>query len=336
MASQVISLTVDSSGTVLSYTDSGNPGTSDYVTIFAIHGTAYNNRCFKRIQAVSAAQNVRFVAVNCLQYAGSSPYSETELQTLIGGSEAEKREILIKRGLEIARFVDVFIREHDIPPISEDGKCGGIVLLGWSAGARETVSAIAGIDQLPPDSAFKTHLRAHIMHEVPCIALGLQEPPLHWSPFIDSTIPRENQIAMFVVWVSSYFDHGDLETRDPKVLSYVAPSSLRRPSIYDMTAEEISEMIDEPALAAVAGGFVMATPEMTGIYRKACFETPGIKTTCLGGTRTYSSIISAIWAIEDDNLKHGGSVRTILIPGANHFVHWEDPEQTLKTFTEAF
>ncbi|KAJ7590035.1 hypothetical protein C8J56DRAFT_936707 [Mycena floridula] len=334
LASQVVSL--DDAGTFLSYTDSGNPGTADYVTIFAIHGTGYNNRTFKRIQDVAGGQNIRFVAINCLQYHGSSPYSETELQMLIGGSGAEKRGILRKRGIEIANFVDFFIRGHGIPPISEDGKCGGVVLLGWSAGVRETVSAIASMGELPSDSGFKTHLRAHIMYEAPCIALGLPESPLHWSPFIDSTIPTEKRTALFAVWVSSYFDHGDLATRDRKVLSYIVPSPLLRPSIYDMNAEEISDMIDEEAVAVVAAGFVMSTPEMPAIYRKACFETPGVTTTCLAGTKTYSSVISAIWAIEDDNLQHGGSVRIIFIPGANHFLHWEDPGQALKAFIEAF
>jgi len=334
-------LPVDANGTVLAFTDSGKPGSDNYITIFAVHGMGYNNLIFKRVAALVASKHIRLVAINRRQYEGSTPYTEPEGMIPITGSDDDKAGFIVSRGIELANFIDAFIQKNDLPPISNDGKTGGVAILGWSAGNLLTCAAIANIGSLSAASKdrFKLYLRAHIMQEPPSIAIGLPLPPLNWSPHMDTTIPADKHAAMFTSWITSYFDHGDLSTRDVSVLSYHVPSPLRRPTIYDMTADEIAVTADQRPVELP--GMFMSMPQANAAYRKACYSAdvkslvPSLKTTFITGDRTASYSLAALWSIQDDNKAEGGNLKFVVIPGANHFWHWDDAGEALKTYVEA-
>lgn len=97
---------------------------------------------------------------------------------------------------------------------------------------------------------------------------------------MDTTIPAEKHAAMFTTWITSYFDHGDLSTRD---VNYIVPSTFRRPTIYDMTAEEITEVVDQGPVELP--GMFMSMAQANAVYRKACYSAdikslaPSLKTT---------------------------------------------------------
>jgi hypothetical protein len=147
----------------------------------------------------------------------------------------------------LGNFIEAFIQKNDLPPISADGKTGGVAVLGWSAGGLLSCAVIANIDSLSPTAKdrFKLYLRAHILQglsipilhmrrlnmypEPPSIALGLPLPASNWSPHMSPTIPADKHSAMFTSWITSYFDHGDLSTRDVSVLSYHVPSPFADP-----------------------------------------------------------------------------------------------------------
>ncbi|TFY61623.1 hypothetical protein EVJ58_g4397 [Rhodofomes roseus] len=166
------------------YTDSGVPPLQDvpYITLIAVHGMGYNNgashtlNCFltmpssmvgifKRVQELAQDANLRIVAVNRRQYAGSTPVPDAESAVLVSGSDEQKAEFLAARGLELAQFAVTFIRKEGTPPISTDSKGGGVALLGWSSGNTATLAMIANVDRLPSDmqSCLAVHLRALIM-----------------------------------------------------------------------------------------------------------------------------------------------------------------------------
>ncbi|KAK7055262.1 hypothetical protein R3P38DRAFT_2846065, partial [Favolaschia claudopus] len=333
-------LPVDANGTVLAYTDTGKPATDTYTTIFAIHGMNFNGLVFKRLGAAAAKQNIRLVAVNRRQYEGSTPYAGAEGFIPITGSDEEKAGFLASRGIELANFVSTFIEKNELPPISADGKTGGVAFLSWSAGSTLPCAAIANIGSLSADAQarFKSHLRAHVMYETPSLALGLPLPPDNWSPHIDKSIPEEKHALMFTSWISGYFDHGDLSTRDLKVLNYHVPSPYRRPSIYDMTKEEVDSMVDMRVVEIPA--MFMSMAQANAAYKKALFDkeiktlVPSLKTTYITGDATASYSIAALWSIEDDNKAEGGNVKTVVVPGVNHFFHWEDSEGALKVFLD--
>jgi hypothetical protein len=242
----------------------------------------------------------------------------------------------------LGNFIEAFIQKNDLPPISADGKTGGVAVLGWSAGGLLSCAVIANIDSLSPTAKdrFKLYLRAHILQglsipilhmrrlnmypEPPSIALGLPLPASNWSPHMSPTIPADKHSAMFTSWITSYFDHGDLSTRDVSVLSYHVPSPFRRPTIYDMTADEIAETADQRPVELP--GMFMSMAQANATYRKACYSAdvkalvPSLKTTFFTGDRAASYSLAALWSMEDDNKAEGGNLKFVVVPGANHFV----------------
>ncbi|KAJ7579965.1 hypothetical protein C8J56DRAFT_961926 [Mycena floridula] len=242
-------LKVDNDGTTLAFSDSGKPGTSDYTTIFALHGICFNGHVFKRIQAIAASNNIRLVAINRRLYKGSTPLTEAEAMILITSSGEEKADFINTRGLEIATLVDSFIQSAQLPPVSSDGK-----------------------------------------GDPPSLIFGLPAPPANWAPQVDTSIPEETRIPMFTRWITSYFDHGDLSTKSWDSLTYVLPSTSRRPTIYASSAEEITEMIEDTV--DEIPGMVMSQTQANAVYRKACYSdevkalTPHLKTTLLVGEKS--------------------------------------------------
>lgn len=49
-----------------------------------------------------------------------------------------------------------------------------------------------------------------------------------------------------MVWVTSYFKHGDLSTRNPDVLEYLIPARSRVPTYYNFSDDEYSRVVYVP------------------------------------------------------------------------------------------
>ncbi|KAI0064166.1 hypothetical protein BV25DRAFT_1853507 [Artomyces pyxidatus] len=335
-----LSLVVDSNGTKLAFIDSGVPTpvrSEPYTTIFAFHGMGFSSHTFKRLHTLAPAYNLRFVSVNRRRYAASTPLSPSELDMPTNGSDVEKTAFLNARGIEAAMFIDKFIQQNDIPPISTSGLGGGIGLLGWSAGNSVTLSVVANLDVLSSETQarFASRLRALIMYEPPSMITGAPVPKGTWLPQFDPTLPTHLQQAMWTPWVSSYFAHSDLSKRDPTVLTVTAPSLTPAPTVYNMSPEEIADSVDDTVTELPA--LIHATSQQSVIYRKACFERevrtrlPHMKVTHLCGDKTISSALATLWGVQDDAEVDGGNmVEFNLVPDANHFMHWDHPEKTLE------
>lgn len=91
------------------------------------------------------------MALNRRPFPGSTPFTPEELNiTLTGGSgDADRDGQIEARGHEIATFVAEFVKKFDLPPLSSDGKKGGVALLGWSVGAVYAFAAVGTADTLP-------------------------------------------------------------------------------------------------------------------------------------------------------------------------------------------
>ena len=129
-------------------------------------------------------------------------------------------------------------------------------------------------------------------------------------------------------WITAYFQHGDLSTRDVNVLEYVLPTITHVPSVFTMTPDQLAGMTD---IAAADGGdslivaFTQAT--LLPIYRNAVFNKtiraalPLMKVLEFTGDITANFGIVALWQIEDDDAAAGGGfVKTEFLNGTNHFV----------------
>ena len=123
---------------------------------------------FKRTQAAASKTGnaIRFVALVRRIYPGSTPLTSEEIDTLKQGTEDERGNYLKNRGHEFATFIHAFVNENNIPPISEDGKSGGVVLLGWSMGCGEAIATIAHAGTLPPDirTRLSSYIRALVLY----------------------------------------------------------------------------------------------------------------------------------------------------------------------------
>ncbi|THH14811.1 hypothetical protein EW146_g5570 [Bondarzewia mesenterica] len=200
-------------------------------------------------------QGIRFVAVNRRNFPGSTPFTSDEASILATGDDRQKSA-----------------STTSIPPISDDGKIGGIALLGWSVRAPFACATIASVDShahspclWTPDSREKLGARYRCQH------------------------PAELRLRAFAHWMTAYFDHGDLFKRDLDLLSYIMPSTSRSPTIFTMAATEVKDI-----------------PQLKESYRNAFFDSATaelfrkMEISILAGDRSLSWGLAGLWAVQDD------------------------------------
>ncbi|KAJ7130777.1 hypothetical protein C8R43DRAFT_1089921 [Mycena crocata] len=329
----------------LSYIDSGAPSTPSYTTIFAVHGMLFTNLIFEKIIDIAPSHGVRVVAINRRHFPGSTPFTPEELNVVFtGGSGDDERDAQMEaRGHEIGTFIATFVQKFHLPPLSADGKEGGSVLLGWSVGAPYQLAAIASADTLSEDtrSVLSAHVRSLILYEPAPIALGLPTPAQNWNPLVDNSIPAPLQLAAFGQWVTAYFDHQSIETRDLDSLSWVLTAPDQSPTLYGIPADKLGPMLrlGEDATTDLPFLFFFAN-QLVKAYRKAFYDGataalfPKMKKSFLCGDRTAAFGVCGLWAVQDDQAIHGPSTKVTFkfMNGTNHFGHWDDAETVLKTF----
>lgn len=157
---------VDSRGTEFSYIDSGAPPGGTYTTLVCVHGHTYHARelvlsdvllyltnlmpeNFRRLLPVAQKYNLRVIAFNRRDYVGSTPFSPNELEAINSTDSEKHTEFLKNRGSEVAQFLANVVKEKDIPPASEDGKSGGLAIMGWSLGNVTTMAFLRHLESYP-------------------------------------------------------------------------------------------------------------------------------------------------------------------------------------------
>lgn len=104
---------------------------------------------FARLLPHAAQHDLRVIALNRRDYAGSSPFSNEELAAIDRDDQDAQDEFSKMRGLEIAEFLVWVIDELGIPKASPDGKTAGLVLLGWSLGTNTALAFLAHLSTYP-------------------------------------------------------------------------------------------------------------------------------------------------------------------------------------------
>ncbi|KAK0244788.1 Alpha/Beta hydrolase protein [Armillaria nabsnona] len=327
-----------STGVELSYIDSGAPAQASYITIFAIHGIIFTKEIFQRVVDLAPSKGVRFVALNRRHFPGTTLLSPEELViTQTGGTSDSQREALVEaRGHEIALFIDTFVQKFNLPSISSGG---GVALLGWSLGATFASIVISSIDTLPVDvrRRLSDYMRSLILYEPPPIVLGLPAPKQNWSFLVDTTMPENLRLPAFGQWCASYFDHADIIGRDLDKLSWVLASPNRTPTFFNGLPMSIQRYGEDAATDLPFLFFF--SKQILAAYRNAFFDSavfPSMKRAFVYGDRTCALCIAGLWAVQDDEKElrtaDAKAVKYRVIPGANHFVHWDDPEKALDAF----
>ena len=120
---------------------------------------------FQKVLALAPSSDVRFVAITRRDYNGSTPYTAAEIQVISSGADSQKAQFLQNRGQEIATFIATFMQRNSLPPLSPDGRSGGIALLGWSLGNSFTLATVANVLSYSPveQNLLASNLRGLIM-----------------------------------------------------------------------------------------------------------------------------------------------------------------------------
>ena len=124
---------------------------------------------FSRIVDRAKHHGIRAVSLARRDYAGSTPFSEEELEQLRSPEKVAHLQFFRDRGHEIARFIAALADKHSLPPMSANGE-GGICVLSWSLGVL-TMNAFINFFPIYP-SNLQACLRRYLKS---LVAYGMHE-----------------------------------------------------------------------------------------------------------------------------------------------------------------
>ncbi|KAK7053745.1 AB hydrolase-1 domain-containing protein [Favolaschia claudopus] len=327
------------SGVVFAYTDSG--ALTDYTcykTVVIIHGHTFHNGTFQRLNALAKPNGLRIISVNRREYPGSTPYSDEELATFACGSDAERAVLLEQQGRDLAMFLDGLITHLHLP------QTGGMAILGWSMGCLFLMALVSCICTLPKATQERLSSFVHniVMLQPPSLAFGIPTPPGWLIPQTDPRIAPEARGPAFAKWVSSYFIHGNLSSRNIDELTYDDTDPDKSSTIETLTPEEFLGMTDF-APGDRYDNIVGLPPFAAPVFeqtQKALFNEAvrdawrGTQFWNVYGDAEPWNIIYAAWFLEDLAIKSAFQINFKVIHGINHFLVWENPEKALNELKE--
>ncbi|OBZ68182.1 hypothetical protein A0H81_11984 [Grifola frondosa] len=358
---------VDDKGTVLFYEDSGAPaGSTTYTTIVFVHGNLFHGAVFRRLAQYAASHNLRLVFLNLRDFPGSTPYTPAEVEAIRSPSRKTQDDTLRACGLEIAAFMSWFIETENLPPIAEpsdacsDGALtGGIALLGWSSGTCITMPVLAHADKMSDDmrKLFDAHFRSFILYDPSIISTGSTLSGKLYTPLEDESLTFQERMDKFSVYVSSYYHplrdlfnnlsqspsfHPDLNV-DPNYI----------PTVGRMSPEDLRSMTDRDAVARSQSLFRYIDAQVyEENMRRALFDChfddgsgiskaiwPALQVRVVSCDMSTPSCVLAASILEKeyralddspDKLTRRRPLHVHRLEGANHFVHWDEPERFVK------
>ncbi|CAL1712123.1 unnamed protein product [Somion occarium] len=330
---------VNEEGAVLFYEDSGPPADSTtYTTVVLIHGLIFHGAVFRRLLPHAVPKNLRLVSVNLRDYPGSSPYAQSELDAFRSANENVQTEAITN--LEKQR--------------NEDGTVsGGLALITWSMSNILSLSFLAHADTLPhaTKSLLDKYLRTIVLHDASIATLGVNpyiaatslgsSSTVLYSPLRDQSLPFPERVKRFSTWVSSYYTKvDDLATLTPDLIISREPiqGAGKIPTVQRMSPEEIRATTDFGVLERSHDSIRLVNSRIySRNLRRALgvgmegedIPWPKVKVLALW---CDTGIVDTVWAAKAIyDLLHGeeGVTREVALQkleGANHFVHWDEPE----------
>lgn len=114
------------------------------------------------------ANNFRLVRFNLRDYPGSTPWSQSDIDSIMKKRDNAK-DVINGLGQELAAFLAWFIKTEQIPRKAGDNvpgrQSGGISVLAWSMGNLVPLSLLAHLDKLSEErrALIEGYLRSYIM-----------------------------------------------------------------------------------------------------------------------------------------------------------------------------
>lgn len=348
---------VDDKGTQLYYEDSGAPpGSETYTTLVLVHGLIFHGGVFKPMFQYAAENNMRLVAINLRDYPGSTPFSPSELDAL-RSDKADQATFISDRGMELARFLEWFILEHDLPPKALSHKseaAGGLSILGWSLGNCPIMSMLASAHALPEATRklLDMHLRSFIVYDPPLYTFGISDVYEDvYNTARDKSIPPEDAAEVFSFWVSGYYRHSptvlssfNTLTRE-EILAGISNSPIDDPLKYQPTLKSMSP-VEIAAVTDWAGAqrshLAMLDIDST-VYQENAQRAlldksvwPGLRIVLVWCAMSVGETVYGSWDLAR-RVRHAWppgarEVDVRRLDGVNHFAHCDQPSETLRCF----
>ncbi|OBZ66530.1 hypothetical protein A0H81_13451 [Grifola frondosa] len=349
---------VDDHRTQLRYEDSGQPGDSaTYVTLVLIHGTIFHSPIFRQLIPFAAGHDLRLVSVNLRDYPGSTPYAPDEYAALCGDNKEKQVEVIRSQGIELATFLEWFIKTENIPPLSAttnaDTTTGGIAILGWSTGNCLTLSMLGNADRLPEESRklLENYFRAFIIYDPAVQAFGVPFPPLNelYSPIRDPSVrprkcPAQSRLGFLILLTLTPIP---LAIRLPLPRDFLAgiardpmpdPSPEQQPTLYRMSPEEAAAVADFGDTPNAHVDVLRVDLDIFGAnLRSALFDAkpdlwPRLRVVLVWCDMSPGDALFASWTLARMAAEHPGGRKLAVkrVEGGNHFWHWDQPEAMIK------
>ncbi|THU95907.1 hypothetical protein K435DRAFT_112270, partial [Dendrothele bispora CBS 962.96] len=331
--------------------DSGAPPDSkDYTTLIIFHGGVFDRTSFEKLPQYAHSFNLRTVVVNRRGYPGSTPYTESEMEDLNQG----KKVHLEKLGSLIGSFVERFIEENEktgagIPKISGEGKSGGVAIMGWSIGAVSAMSMFADPALISPKSysLLQKYVKDLVFYDPPAHAFGYPYLSDMYYPWRDKDITTPDQFSSgFLSWVSSYYQHPNPNGPSATLLDN-SKSTAQQTSF---SSEELERFCHKPSLPQEFAIFGPIQSAINSMSKEVLLNAdlaasffPNVKMTFLmctrspwlcpwGAIETRRHYVEAYMKLPSHQKLR--ELEFVPVDGANHMVHWDDPEQFLDAVLE--
>jgi hypothetical protein len=98
-----------------------------------------------RLHEHAVDNNLRVVIWSRRDYRGSTKYTDVELDDLRAGRKIFQDRLAI----QLAWFLEHFIKHEKTPKLSVDRDSGGFILMGWSFGNATMLSLFSDPDVIP-------------------------------------------------------------------------------------------------------------------------------------------------------------------------------------------
>jgi len=192
---------------------------------------------------------------------------------------------------------------------------------------------------VPPDYA-----NTYRFVDIPLWALGDIYMPGLMSQLRDSSLPLEGRVKRFGHWVSAYYDHPSTTSRRREDLLVWPDDDTRSTVNSNMTESEFAEVTDYSALPRSEVSAQTVRPEVFKEWtRKAFFDAkmareffPRVHVVAVWGEKSHALCIEAAWKyqqlLEEYGSAGGRPLTIVMMPDANHFPHWDEPDRTMAFF----
>jgi hypothetical protein len=160
---------------------------------------------------------------------------------------------------------------------------------------------------------------------------------------MDDSIALKDKPAAFVKWVSSYYSHEDISARDVAKLE-VRHGRTDKPSTVSTYTPEEAAVLMQPSAGREVVLFVNTG---TNGYRESFTQKIFVdsasaidaKVVMIACVESIWECVVTPWLVEKHLKQFEGKTRPVVYvdaKDANHFIHWNAPEQTISLLVDHF